>query len=76
MIVRILPEHRCQGHGAAYLQAELAHARSAGAKRIETVVLASNTDGLAFAHRHGFVEHNRYVLEGHTIAFVDLHLTT
>ena len=59
---------------SAYLEAELAHARAAGARRIETTVLASNTDGLAFALSHGFVEYDRYVLEGDTIAFVDLHL--
>lgn len=64
VIVRILPEHRRQGYGAAYLEAELAHARSLGADRIETVVLASNADGLAFALAHGFVEHDRYLLEG------------
>lgn len=74
VIVRILPEHRRRGLGAAYLEAELAQARSAGAMRIETVVLASNTDGLSFALAHGFVEHDRYLLEGDTVPFVDLHL--
>jgi GNAT superfamily N-acetyltransferase len=74
VIVRILPEHRRRGFGAAYLEAELAQARSAGAGRIETVVLESNTDGLAFALAHGFVEHDRYLLDGDTIPFIDLHL--
>lgn len=74
VIVRVLPERRCQGHGSAYLHAELARARALGARRIETVVLASNTDGLAFALRHGFVEHDRYVLDGDTVPFIDLHL--
>lgn len=74
VIVRILPEHRRRGYGTAYLQAELARARSAGAKRIETVVLESNTAGLAFALAHGFVEHDRYLLDEHTVPFVDLHL--
>ena len=74
VIVRILPEHRRRGHGTAYLEAELAEARSAGARRIETVVLESNADGLAFALAHGFVEHDRYLLDGDTIPFVDLHL--
>jgi GNAT superfamily N-acetyltransferase len=74
VIVRVLPEHRRRGHGGAYLRAELAHARALGARRIETVVLASNTDGLAFALAHGFVEHDRYVLPGDTVAFIDLHL--
>ena len=76
VIVRILPAHRRRGYGTAYLEAELAHARSEGARRIETVVLESNSDGLAFALAHGFVEHDRYLLEGDTIAFVDLHLPT
>ncbi|WP_395659024.1 GNAT family N-acetyltransferase [Nocardioides sp.] len=74
VIVRVLPEHRRRGHGTAYLDAELAEARSAGARRIETVVLESNTDGLAFALAHGFVEHDRYLLDGDAVAFIDLHL--
>jgi GNAT superfamily N-acetyltransferase len=74
VIVRILREHRRKGFGAAYLSAELAEARALGARRIETVVLASNVDGLAFAAKHGFVEHDRYLLDGDTIPFVDLHL--
>ncbi len=74
VIVRILPDHRRQGYGSAYLHAELARARAQGARRIETVVLASNTDGVAFAEAHGFVEHDRYLLDGDTIPFIDLHL--
>jgi len=74
VIVRILPEHRRKGHGSTYLQAELAQARALGARRIDTVVLASKTDGLAFSQAHGFIEHDRYVLDGDTIAFIDLHL--
>ncbi|CAI9416190.1 hypothetical protein HIDPHFAB_02712 [Nocardioides sp. T2.26MG-1] len=74
VIVRILPSHRRRGHGTSYLEAELAEARRLGARRIETVVLASNTDGLAFARAHGFVEHDRYVLDGDTVPYVDLHL--
>ena len=74
VIVRILPEHRRRGFGSAYLEAELAHARSTGAVRIETVVLESNTDGLRFARARGFVEHDRYVLDGDTVAFIDLYL--
>lgn len=42
--------------------------------RIETVVLASNADGLAFAEHRGFVEFDRYTLEGQTVPFVDLYL--
>ncbi len=74
VIVRVLPEHRRRGIGAAYLESELAAARAAGARRIETVVLESNVEGLAFALAHGFVEHDRYVLDGDTVAFIDLHL--
>jgi len=74
VIVRILPGFRRRGLGTAYLEHELAAARAAGATRIETVVLASNEDGLDFAQAHGFVEHDRYVLDGQTIPFVDLHL--
>jgi GNAT superfamily N-acetyltransferase len=76
VIVRILPAHRRRGYGADYLQAELSRARSVGAKRIETVVLASNADGLAFALAHGFVEHDRYLLGEDTVPFIDLHLSS
>lgn len=74
VIVRILPGHRRRGLGSSYLAAELAVARGQGAARVETVVLASNEDGLAFAVAHGFVEHDRYLLDGDTVPFVDLHL--
>lgn len=76
VIVRILPDHRRQGLGSEYLAAMLAEARRMGAQRIETVVLASNEDGLAFAGRHGFVEFDRYVLDGETATYVDLYLAT
>ena len=74
VIVRILPEHRRRGYGSAYLEAELAQADKLGARRIETVVLETNTDGLAFAQTHGFIEHGRYILNSDTGAFIDLHL--
>ena len=73
-IVRILPPHRRKGHGTAYLAAELTVTRTLAPARIETVVHASNTSGLEFALKHGFVEHDRYVLDGQTVSFVDLHL--
>jgi GNAT superfamily N-acetyltransferase len=76
VIVRILPGYRRKGLGSEYLAAMLAEARSMGAQRIETVVLASNQDGLAFAGRHGFVEFDRYVLDGETAEYVDLYLAT
>jgi GNAT superfamily N-acetyltransferase len=74
VIVRILRPFRGRGLGTTYLAHALAAARAAGARRIETVVLAANEDGLRFATSRGFVEHDRYVLDGQTDAFVDLHL--
>jgi len=43
-----------------------------GAQSIESVVPASNDEGRRFVRQHGFVETDRYVLPGDTIAFVDL----
>jgi GNAT superfamily N-acetyltransferase len=74
VIVRILPAFRRQGLGSSYLAHALATARALEAHRIETVVLATNEDGLRFAVARGFVEHDRYTLEGHSVPFVDLHL--
>ena len=76
VIVRILPQHRRRGLGSAYLDRVLADARALGPEHVETVVLASNEDGLAFALARGFVEVDRYLLDGDTIPFVDLRLTT
>ncbi|MGA3216304.1 MAG: GNAT family N-acetyltransferase [Acidimicrobiales bacterium] len=76
VIVRILPPFRRKGLGEKYLEHVLAVARARGARQIETVVLASNEDGLRFAHSHGFVERNRYILDGETIPFIDLRLVT
>ena len=74
VIARVLPEHRRHGFGEQLYQRGLAKAREFGAQVIETIVLASNDDGLRFACRHGFVEIERYVLPGATIPFVDLRL--
>jgi len=74
VIVRIRDPFRRRGLGTAYLEQALADARALKPGRIETVVLESNADGLRFATRHGFVEHDRYVLQGQTVPFVDLHL--
>ena len=74
VIVRILPAYRRQGLGSEYLAAMLAEARGMGARRIETVVLASNEGGVSFAAGHGFVEFDRYVLDGETAEYVELYL--
>ncbi|HEX2499735.1 MAG TPA: GNAT family N-acetyltransferase [Actinomycetes bacterium] len=74
VIARVLPDHRRRGFGAQIYQRGLAKARELGAQVIETVVLASNADGIQFAQRQGFVEIERYVLPGDTIPFVDLRL--
>ena len=74
VIARVLAEHRWQGFGAEIYERALAHARSLGANVIETVVLESNTDGLRFALKHGFVEIERYVLPGETVRWIDLRL--
>ena len=76
VITRVLPEHRRRGFGEQMYQRALSTARELGAQVIETVVLASNEDGLRFALRHGFVEIERYVLPGDTTPFVDLRLAS
>jgi GNAT superfamily N-acetyltransferase len=72
VIVRILPEHRRRGLGAHYLDHALAAAAEMGADLVQTVVLESNADGLEFALRRGFVETQRYVLDGESLAYVHL----
>ncbi|WP_329459466.1 GNAT family N-acetyltransferase [Streptomyces sp. NBC_01497] len=74
VIARVLPAHRRRGFGSRLYAHGLERARAAGATGIETVVLASNTAGLRFALALGFVEFDRYVLHGDTIAFVELRL--
>ena len=72
VIVRILPEFRERGFGTDYLAQMLEHARQLGSRRIETVVLVANVDGLRFAVGNGFREIDRYVVEG--AEYVDLAL--
>ena len=72
VIVRVLPEHRRRGHGSEYLREVLKRPHAREAEQINTVVLAASVAGLAFAHRHGFVETERYEVEG--VAYVDLAL--
>ncbi|WP_405878180.1 GNAT family N-acetyltransferase [Streptomyces sp. NBC_01136] len=74
VIARVLPGHRGRGFGAELYEHGLKQARALGADVIETVVLASNEDGLRFALKHGFVEIERYVLPGETAEWIDLRL--
>ncbi|MFD5265372.1 GNAT family N-acetyltransferase [Streptomyces sp. NPDC058335] len=74
VIARVLPPYRRRGHGAALYDHGLAHARLLGARAVETCVLAVNEDGLRFAEVRGFVETERYVLEGESDVWVDLRL--
>ncbi|MFJ6614457.1 GNAT family N-acetyltransferase [Streptomyces sp. NPDC091289] len=76
VIARVLPEHRRRGFGTRLYERALGQARELDAQVIETVVLASNTDGLRFAEQHGFVELERYLLrEGDTVHWIDLRLS-
>ncbi|MFJ2832335.1 GNAT family N-acetyltransferase [Streptomyces sp. NPDC087263] len=74
VIARVLAEHRGQGFGEQLYTHGLDQARAGGAEVIETVVLASNEDGLRFAEKHGFVEIERYSLPGDTVQWIDLRL--
>ncbi|MFF6878563.1 GNAT family N-acetyltransferase [Streptomyces sp. NPDC012474] len=75
VIARVLGPHRRRGFGGQLYERGLDRARASGAKAIETVVLATNEDGLRFARKHGFVEIERYVLPGDTVPYVDLRLS-
>lgn len=72
VIVRILPAFRRRGFGSEYLRAMLLWARSSEVEQIRTVVLSENLDGLHFAIQHGFVETDRYEVDG--VAFVEFTL--
>lgn len=74
VIARVLPEYRKKGFGTALYEKALGHARVLGARVIETCVLAVNEDGVRFAEARGFVEVERYVLDGETDLWVDLRL--
>lgn len=76
VIARILPAFRHRGFGRELYLHGLATAHALGAKEVDTVVLAANECGLEFALRHGFAETDRYVLDGDTVAYVELRLTT
>jgi GNAT superfamily N-acetyltransferase len=72
VIARVLPAHRSAGIGTRLWELGLAEARLTGADTVETIVLASNVDGLRFALARGFVEVERYLLPDDTIPFVTL----
>ncbi|MFD9728241.1 GNAT family N-acetyltransferase [Streptomyces sp. NPDC059072] len=74
VIARVLPEYRGRGLGVALYEHGLAQAREFGAVTVRTVVLETNPEGLRFALARGFVEVERYVLPGDTVAFIDLDL--
>ncbi|MFI2737246.1 GNAT family N-acetyltransferase [Streptomyces sp. NPDC018711] len=74
VIARTLPGYRGRGFGTALYERGLAHARTLSNEGVETVVLASNEEGLRFALARGFVEVERYVLPGDTVPFVALRL--
>ncbi|GAA4596859.1 hypothetical protein GCM10023194_70110 [Planotetraspora phitsanulokensis] len=74
VIVRVLPAHRRNGYGEELYETEVAHARTSGARAIETVVLASNADGLRFALSHEFVEVSRYLPPEDEDPFITLRL--
>lgn len=74
VIARVLAEHRRRGIGTELHARGLFKAWELGAERIATVVLASNDSGLRFAHEHGYVETERYVLPGETAEWIDLSL--
>ncbi|MFF7524659.1 GNAT family N-acetyltransferase [Streptomyces pseudovenezuelae] len=74
VIARVLPDYRRRGFGTALYEKGLDHARELGAKVIETCVLAVNGDGTRFARARGFVEVDRYVLDGESDEWIDLRL--
>ena len=74
VIARVLPDYRGRGFGTALYEKGLDHARVLGARVIETCVLAVNGDGVRFARARGFVEVDRYVLDGGSDEWIDLRL--
>lgn len=74
VIARVLPPYRRRGHGTALYGNGLAHARVLGARAVQTCVPAVNEGGLRFAAARGFVETERYALDGGDDVWVDLRL--
>ena len=75
VIARVLPPYRRRGIGTLLFHRGLEVALTwADQRPVETVVLETNEDGLAFALARGFVEVERYTLPGATIPYVALEL--
>jgi GNAT superfamily N-acetyltransferase len=75
VIARVLPAYRRRGIGTALYERGLEVAREwADERPVETVVLASNESGRAFALARGFVEVERYTLPGASIPYIALAL--
>ena len=73
VIARVLPAYRRRGIGTLLYERGLEVALGwADERPVETVVLASNEDGLTFALARGFVEVERYLLPGATVPYVAL----
>lgn len=64
VIVRILPAWRRRGFGAEYFHRLTTQDPTLLGQDVATVVLTANEDGLAFCARHGFVEIERYEVDG------------
>lgn len=74
VIVRVLADFRRQGIGEVLYARALQQAQAFKAAGIETIVWASNMDGVRFAEAYGFAEVERYVLPGDEVAFITLRL--
>ena len=76
VIARVLPAYRRRGIGGELYARGVQRAREFGATAIETIVLASNIDGLRFAQARGFTEIESYLLPGDTVPFLTLRRAT
>ncbi len=75
VIARVLAPYRRRGIGTLLYERGLEVARGwADHRPVETVVLASNSEGLAFALTKGFAEVEMYLLPGDTVPFIALEL--